>query len=108
MKMNASFESQIALHIRQCELEAIKCGTLKNFSTSHLPSIVLNILYLESKFKFLSRRMGGLGREGCSDFFGGRGGFGGGFYFYFPELVGSRLQIIAFGCWRFRGHLDLF
>jgi hypothetical protein len=41
------------LHIRQCELEAIKCGTLKIFSTSHLPSIVLDILYLESKFKFL-------------------------------------------------------
>jgi hypothetical protein len=106
MKMNASFESQIALHIRQCELEAIKCGTLKNFSTSHLPSIVLNILYLESKFKFLSRRMGGLGREGCSDFFGGRGG--GGFYFYFPESMGSSFQIIAFCYWRFRGHLDLF
>jgi hypothetical protein len=47
MKMNASFKPQIALHIRQCELEAIKCGTLKIFSTSHLPNIVLNILYLE-------------------------------------------------------------
>jgi len=53
MKMNASFKPQIALHIRQCEFEAIKCGTLKIFSTSHLPSIVFNILYLESKFKFL-------------------------------------------------------
>jgi hypothetical protein len=53
MKMNASFKPQIALHIRQCELEAIKCGTLKIFSTSHVPSIVLNILCLESKFKFL-------------------------------------------------------
>ncbi len=53
MKMNASFKPQLVLHIRQCELEAIKCGTLTIFSTSHLPSIVLNILYLESKFKFL-------------------------------------------------------
>jgi len=53
MKMNASFKSQIVLHIRQSGLEAMKCSTLKIFSTSHLPSIVLNILYLESKFKFL-------------------------------------------------------
>jgi hypothetical protein len=53
MEMNASFKSQIYLHSRQRGLEAMKCGTLKIFSTSHLPSIVLNILYLESKFKFL-------------------------------------------------------
>jgi hypothetical protein len=49
MKMNASFKSQIALHVRQRGLEAMKRGTLKIFSTSHLPSIVFNILYLESK-----------------------------------------------------------
>jgi hypothetical protein len=53
MKMNASFKSQIVLHIKQSGLEAMKCGTLKIFSTSHLPSIVLNILYQESIFKFL-------------------------------------------------------
>jgi len=53
MKMNASFKSQIVLHIKQSGLEAMKCGTLRIFSTSHLPSIVLNILYLKSKFKFL-------------------------------------------------------
>jgi len=33
-------------------------------------------------------------------------GVGGGVYFYFPELVGSRLPSVAFGCWRFRGYLD--
>jgi len=53
MKMNASLKPQIVLHIKQCELEAIKCGTLKIFSTFHLPSIVLNMLYLESKYIFL-------------------------------------------------------